>query len=162
MTKVRSANVADAQAICNIYNYYVTNTTISFEELEVKAPEMSRRIISVSETFPWLVIENAGIVEGYAYATKWRERSAYRFSVEVSVYLSPLAIGRGCGASLYGALFEQLSKLGVHVLIAGIALPNEKSIKLHEKMGFVKVAHFSEVGFKNNQWVDVAYWQKIL
>lgn len=162
MTKIRSANVADAEIICSIYNYYVSNTRISFEEMTVSTSEMSRRIINVTETLPWLVIENDGIVDGYAYATKWRERSAYRFSVEVSVYLSPSIIGRGCGARLYDALFEHLSKLGVHVLIAGIALPNEKSIKLHEKIGFLKVAHFAEVGFKNNQWIDVAYWQKLL
>ncbi|MFZ6751682.1 arsinothricin resistance N-acetyltransferase ArsN1 family B [Undibacterium sp. Ren11W] len=162
MTIIRPVKTADAEAICNIYNYYVENTTISFEEAEVAASEMSQRIIRFSETLPWLVIENDGIVVGYAYATKWRERSAYRFSVEVSVYLSPLALGRGCGTSLYEYLFDDLGKLGVHAVIAGIALPNEKSIKLHEKMGFRKVAHFSEVGFKNNQWVDVTYWQKLL
>ncbi|MCX7218914.1 MAG: GNAT family N-acetyltransferase [Burkholderiales bacterium] len=162
MTKIRLVNSADAEAICNIYNYYVSNSSISFEEMEVNVSEMSRRIISVSETLPWLVMETDGIVDGYAYATKWRERSAYRFSVELSVYLAPAAIGKGCGALLYEKLFERLTQLGVHLLIAGIALPNENSIKLHEKMGFIKVAHFAEVGFKNNQWVDVAYWQKFL
>jgi len=162
MTKIRLVSVADAEAICDIYNYYVSNSTISFEEVGVNVSEMSRRIVSVSETLPWLVIETDGKVDGYAYATKWRERSAYRFSVELSVYLAPSAIGKGCGALLYENLFEHLRKSGVHLLIAGIALPNENSIKLHEKMGFIKVAHFAEVGFKNNQWVDVAYWQRFL
>jgi L-amino acid N-acyltransferase YncA len=162
MTRIRLVNAADAKAVCDIYNYYVSNSTISFEEAEVSVSEMSRRIVSVSETLPWVVIETDGIVDGYAYATKWRERSAYRFSVELSVYVAPSAIGQGCGTLLYENLFERLTQLGVHLLIAGIALPNENSIKLHEKMGFIKVAHFAEVGFKNNQWVDVAYWQRFL
>lgn len=162
MKKIRLVKAEDAEAICDIYNYYVSNSTISFEELVVNASEMSRRIVSVSETLPWLVMETDGIVDGYAYATKWRERSAYRFSVELSVYLAPSAIGKGCGALLYENLFEHLRQSGVHLLIAGIALPNENSVKLHKKMGFIKVAHFAEVGFKNNQWVDVAYWQRLL
>lgn len=162
MPKIRPVHFEDAEAICAIYNHYVRNTTISFEEEEVVPSEMSRRIVDVTETLPWLVIENEGVVDGYAYATKWRARSAYRFSVEISVYLSPDAIGKGYGVSLYTNLMEQLATLGVHAVIAGIALPNEKSIKLHEKMGLKKVAHFEQVGFKNQQWVDVGYWQKML
>jgi phosphinothricin acetyltransferase len=162
MSKIRPVSSQDAEAICAIYNYYIQNTTISFEEDDVVPAEMSRRIIDVTETLPWLVIENEGVVDGYAYATKWRARSAYRFAVEISVYLSRNAIGKGFGASLYASLIEQLATLGVHVVIAGIALPNEKSIKLHEKIGLRKVAHFEQVGFKNKQWVDVGYWQKLL
>jgi L-amino acid N-acyltransferase YncA len=162
MPKIRPVNSEDAEAICAIYNHYVRNTTISFEEEDVAPSEMSRRIVDVTEILPWLVIENEGVVDGYAYATKWRARSAYRFSVEISVYLSPDAIGKGYGVSLYTNLMEQLATLGVHAVIAGIALPNEKSIKLHEKMGLKKVAHFEQVGFKNQQWVDVGYWQKML
>lgn len=162
MPKIRPVNSEDAEAICAIYNHYVRNTTISFEEEDVASSEMSRRIVDVTETLPWVVIENEGVVDGYAYATKWRARSAYRFSVEISVYLSSDAIGKGYGVSLYSNLMEQLATLGVHAVIAGIALPNEKSIKLHEKMGLKKVAHFEQVGFKNQQWVDVGYWQKML
>jgi L-amino acid N-acyltransferase YncA len=162
MSKIRPVNSQDAEAICAIYNHYVQNTTISFEEEDVVPSEMSRRIVDVTETLPWLVIENDGVVDGYAYATKWRARSAYRFAVEISVYLSKNSIGRGYGAGLYGILIEQLSALGVHAVIAGIALPNEQSIKLHEKIGLKKVAHFEQVGFKNQQWVDVGYWQKML
>lgn len=162
MSKIRPVKSVDAEAICAIYNHYVQNTCISFEEEEVTAVEMSRRIMDVTETLPWVVIENEGIVDGYAYATKWRVRSAYRFSVEISVYLAPDSIGKGYGASLYAHLMDQLATLGVHAVIAGIALPNEKSIKLHEKMGLRKVAHFEQVGFKNQQWIDVGYWQKML
>ena len=162
MSKIRPVSSDDAEAICAIYNYYVQNSTISFEEEGVSPTEMSRRIVDVTESLPWLVIENEGVVDGYAYATKWRARSAYRFSVEISVYLSPNAIGKGYGANLYANLMEQLAILGVHAVIAGIALPNEKSIKLHEKIGLKKIAHFEQVGFKNQQWVDVGYWQKML
>ena len=162
MSKIRPVNSDDAEAICAIYNHYVQNSTISFEEDGVSPTEMSRRIVDVTESLPWLVIENEGIVDGYAYATKWRARSAYRFSVEITVYLSPSAIGKGYGASLYANLMEQLATLGVHAVIAGIALPNEKSIKLHEKIGLKKIAHFEQVGFKNQQWIDVGYWQKMM
>ena len=162
MSKIRPVNSDDAEAICAIYNHYVQNSTISFEEDGVSPTEMSRRIVDVTESLPWLVIENEGVVDGYAYATKWRARSAYRFSVEITVYLSPNAIGKGYGASLYANLMEQLATLGVHAVIAGIALPNEKSIKLHEKIGLKKIAHFEQVGFKNQQWIDVGYWQKMM
>lgn len=162
MITIRAVNIVDAEAICHIYNHYVSNTSISFEESAVTPLEMSRRIVDVSEKLPWLVLERDGIIEGYAYATPWRVRAAYRFSVEVSVYLSPAVIGKGYGTSLYELLLEHLSKLGVHLAIAGIALPNDASVKLHEKMGFRKAAHFEQVGFKNQQWIDVGYWQKML
>jgi L-amino acid N-acyltransferase YncA len=160
MTHLRSATADDAEAICAIYNHYVRNTSISFEEQDVSPADMAQRILDVSANLPWIVMESEGLIEGYAYATKWRVRAAYRFSVEVSVYLAPEVRGRGIGYSLYEALMGSLSELGVNAVIGGIALPNEPSIKLHEKMGFKKVAHFEQVGFKNNQWVDVGYWQK--
>lgn len=162
MIHIRPANSEDAEAICAIYNYYVTHTAISFEESEVSPSEMSRRIHDVSENFPWLVMERDGIVDGYAYASKWRTRSAYRFSVEASVYLSPGSTGSGYGASLYENLLDQLTRQGVHAVIAGISLPNDASVRFHEKMGFKKVAQFEQVGFKNQQWADVGYWQKLI
>ena len=162
MENIRPVRPDDAEAICAIYNYYVQNTSISFEEDNVIPSEMSRRIIDVTETLPWLVVESEGVVDGYAYATKWRARSAYRFAVEISVYLSQNSIGKGYGTHLYVSLIEHLASLGVHAVIAGIALPNERSIKLHEKMGLRKVAHFEQVGYKNQQWIDVGYWQKML
>lgn len=94
---------------------------------------------------------------GYAYASKWKGRCAYRYSVEVSVYLHAEQSGQGMGTALYSALFKQLSELGYHVAIGGIALPNAASVALHEKFGMKKVAHFKEIGFKFGQWVDVGY-----
>ena len=104
MVKIRPVSPNDAEEICAIYNHYVQNSCISFEENSVSPSEMSRRIIDVTETLPWLIVENEGIVDGYAYATKWRARSAYRFAVEISVYLSQNSIGKGYGTSLYDRL----------------------------------------------------------
>lgn len=160
---IRTAEVSDAQAIASIYNHYVANTTISFEEQPVSAEQMAERILEVrASSLPWLVAEESGKVLGYAYASKWKARSAYRFSVETSVYLQNGAAGQGLGSQLYEVLFRALQERGVHVAIGGIALPNEASIALHEKFGMKKGAHFEQVGFKFGNWVDVGYWQKAL
>jgi phosphinothricin acetyltransferase len=105
------------------------------------------------------VAEHHGNIKGYAYATKWKERSAYRYSVEISVYVDRERQGQGWGTKLYQALFTQLQKLDIHLAIGGITLPNDASIALHEKFGMIKVAHFQEIGFKFEQWLDVGYWQ---
>lgn len=157
---IRSANTQDANDIANIYNHYIANTAVTFEEEIVSADDMSRRIQEINSlALPWLVAENNGEIQGYAYASKWKGRYAYRYSVEVTVYLSPLATSKGWGSQLYAQLFKQLRQLSVHAVIGGIALPNEPSIALHEKFGMEKVAHFKQVGFKFKQWVDVGYWQ---
>lgn len=160
---IRDAITDDARAIAAIYNPYIANTTISFEEQPVTDAEMARRIAEVQGAgLPWLVIEQDGAMLGYAYATKWRVRHAYRFSVESSVYLAPQAAGQGVGTRLYTALLERLRDAGCHLVIGGIALPNAASVALHEKLGYEKVAHFREVGFKFDRWLDVGYWQKAL
>jgi len=157
---VRPAQAGDAQSIAKIYNYYIRNTSITFEEQDVTAVEMAQRIKeTTAEELPYLVLEEDGVLRGYAYASKWKGRCAYRYSVEITVYLSPDAGGHGYGSLLYTQLFSELKTLGYHVAMAGISLPNEASIALHEKFGMRKVAHFEEVGFKFDQWVDVAYWQ---
>ena len=158
--KIRDATVDDAETIASIYNHYVLNTSISFEEAEVPAIEIAGRIADVHAAgLPWLVAEVDGAVAGYAYATKWRVRHAYRFSVESSVYLAPASAGKGIGSTLYRALLDRLRDGGYHLAIGGIALPNAASIALHEKLGFEKVAQFREVGFKFGSWTDVGYWQ---
>jgi|SRR5687767_11868642 L-amino acid N-acyltransferase YncA len=160
---IRNAQPNDATAIVEIYNHYVLNTTITFEEQPVTAPQMAERMAEVQAAgLPWLVAEREGQLLGYAYASKWKARSAYRHSVECSVYLDRQAVGGGVGSSLYEALFAELKSRGLHVVIGGIALPNEGSIALHEKFGLRKVAQFEEVGFKFGRWVDVGYWQKTL
>jgi phosphinothricin acetyltransferase len=108
------------------------------------------------------VYEKEGEVVGYAYAGEWKSRCSYRYSVESSVYLKHGLSGEGIGSKLYTELFKLLETTDVHAIIGGIALPNEASVALHEKFGFEKIAHFKEVGYKFEQWVDVGYWEKIL
>lgn len=159
---IRNASIEDASSICDIYNYYISNTCITFEEEPVSAEEMAGRIENVVKDLTWLVYEEDGRILGYAYYTKWRVRSAYRYSVESTVYVDNNHKGKGIGRKLYAALIERACKQGIHVIIGGIALPNPESVALHEKMGFEKVAQFKEVGYKHNQWVDVGYWELML
>jgi L-amino acid N-acyltransferase YncA len=160
---IRAAEPSDANAIAAIYNRYVAETVITFEEEPVSPAGMARRIQDVqSASLPWLVAGENGQILGYAYAAPWKTRSAYRFSVEITVYVAIGSVGRGIGSMLYGKLFSMLEALGVHAVIGGIALPNDASVALHEKFGLAKVAHFQQVGFKFNRWVDVGYWERIL
>jgi L-amino acid N-acyltransferase YncA len=124
--------------------------------------EMAARIEETLTQFPWLVYEVEGRIIGYAYASKWRLRRAYQYSVEGSVYLVQDYAGRGVGTLLYQALINELTKQNVHAVLGGIALPNPGSVALHEKLGFVKVAHLPQIGRKFDQWLDVGYWQLIL
>ena len=156
---LRPARVADATALAHIYNHYVRETIVTFEELPVAPDALAARIEEITAALPWLVCENEGAVLGYAYASPWRPRAAYRHSVEATVYLDRTATGRGLGTQLYRELIAQLRERGLHVVIGGVALPNPASVALHEKLGFEKVAHFNEVGFKLGRWIDVAYWQ---
>lgn len=161
--RIRAAVPGDAGAIAGIYNHYIANAIATFEEDPVAAPDMARRIKEIAALpLPWLVAESAAGVAGYAYASRWKGRCAYRFSVESTVYVDAAAVGRGVGALLYAALVERLRLRNIHSVIAGIALPNNASIRLHEKLGFQKIAHFHEVGFKFGRWIDVGYWQLLL
>jgi L-amino acid N-acyltransferase YncA len=160
---IRAAAAEDAQAIAAIYNHYVLETIVTFEEMPVTAADMARRIAEVEvAALPWLVADLDGRVVGYAYATPWRSRVGYRFSVEVTVYTAPGQKGRGIGSRLYGELLPLLEAKGLHAAMGGLALPNDASIALHEKFGFRKVAHFREAGIKFGHWVDVGYWQRML
>lgn len=157
---IRDAVLKDSPEIAKIYNFYVANTCITFEETEVTSEEMSNRLRKVSEaSLPWIVAVKDEAVIGYAYATKWKERTAYRFSVESTIYLSTEAQGIGLGTELYEALLDKLKLLGINSVIGGITLPNPASVGLHEKLGMEKVAHFPKVGFKFGEWLDVGYWQ---
>ena len=159
---IRPALPDDAPQICDIYNHYVEKTVITFEEETVSNAEMSRRISDTTMTFPWLIAERNGSIAGYAYATTWKSRSAYRFAVESAIYLKPDMTGHGIGHDLYESLIGELQKRRLHCVIGGIALPNAASVALHEKLGFKKIGDFAEVGWKLNTWVDVGYWELIL
>jgi len=160
---VRIATTADADRIAEIYNHYVANTVVTFEEEPVTGDEMRRRIDDVfASALPWLIAESGGHITGYAYATKWKARSAYRFAVETTVYLADGLARQGLGSRLYEELFGLLKERQIHAAIGGIALPNDASVALHEKFGMRKVAHFEQVGFKFGKWVDVGYWERFL
>jgi phosphinothricin acetyltransferase len=159
---IRTCTPADAAAICEIYNRYVRETVITFEEAPVAADEMARRIADVTARLPWLVAEDVGAIVGYAYATPWRARAAYRFSVESTVYVAQGEMRRGVGTALYRELLAALRRLDVHCVVGGIALPNAASVALHEKLGFKKIGQFVEIGRKLDRWVDVGYWELIL
>jgi phosphinothricin acetyltransferase len=159
---IRKVTLEDAREIAEIYNYYVLNSCVTFEELEVSAEEMRGRIEAVNLKFPWLVFEKDSEILGYAYATMWKPRSAYKHTAESTVYLKREAIKNGIGSLLYKELLCQLTDLGFHAIIGGISLPNEASIALHEKFGFEKIAHFKEVGFKFKKWIDVGYWELLI
>jgi phosphinothricin acetyltransferase len=162
-TRVRPADARDAEAIARIYNHYIVDTAISFEEQAVSPAEMAERILEVQAvSLPWLVAERDGRLIGYAYASKWKGRCAYRHSVESTIYLEAGLERQGIGNQLYGALMADLRERSIHVVIGGIAQPNPACVALHERLGFEKVAHFREVGYKFGRWIDVAYWQKAL
>lgn len=154
---IREVTVADAHAICRIYNHYVINTTISFEEEPVTIETMEGRI--AARTLPWFVHEEGGDVLAYGYATPWRVRAGYRFAAESSVYVAAGATGRKLGLGLYRHLLDALRGRGICTVIGGVAQPNDASVALHEKLGFRQVAHFERVGWKHGRWIDVGYWQ---
>jgi phosphinothricin acetyltransferase len=158
---IRTILDKDINVITEIYNYYVTETVVTFEDEIITSDIMLARVTKVKDShLPWLVAEDEfGNVIGYAYATKWRERFAYRFSVEITAYLSPSYSGFGIGTKLYQELFTALKARSIHSVIGGITLPNPASIALHEKFEMKQVAHFNEVGFKFGQWLDTGYWQ---
>jgi len=153
---IRAARADDAAPICTIYNHHVTGTTVTFDETPLATREMGRRVRAA--TLPWLVIEDSGVVAGYSRAAPWKTRDAYRHTVESSVYVDPRFQRRGHGRRLYQALLAELRGRQVHVVLAGIALPNPPSIALHERLGFTPCGVMREVGWKFGRWVDVGYW----
>jgi phosphinothricin acetyltransferase len=157
---IRAATESDAQAIADIYNHYIANTVVTFEEQAISQSEIIGRMEKVKgSSLPWLVAEDVGAVIGYAYAGKWNLRSAYRHTVESTVYLSPSSVGQGWGTRLYETLFDSLRAKSIHIVIGGITLPNPASVALHEKFGMKQAGHFPEVGHKFGRWLDVGYWQ---
>jgi len=156
---IREAAFSDARMIAEIYNYYILNTTITFELDPITPEEIINRMERYQKVGPYLVYEENDEIIGYAYVSKFRERQAYEHSVESTIYLKNGFGGKGLGSRLYSELLAQVS-LKRHVIIGGIALPNDASVKLHEKCGFRKVGHFSEVGKKFGRWIDVGFWQK--
>lgn len=161
--KVRPATADDAAAIAAIYSHYVTETAVSFETEPPDEAEMRARMEACGALYPWLAACDAeDCLVGYAYASAFRPRRAYRFTVETTVYLHPSAGGRGIGRSLYAALIPLLERQGFTQAIAAITLPNEASVRLHEKLGFASAGVYRQVGYKLGDWVSVGLWQRAL
>ena len=150
---------ADAAACAAIYAPYVNDTVISLEEVPPTSEQMGHRIARITGRYPWLVAEDDGEIAGYAYAGPHRERAAYRWASDVTVYLSPAHFRRGIGSALYTALFDLLVFQGVYVACAGVTLPNEGSVGLHESIGFLPVGVYRRVAWKFGSWHDVGWWQ---
>ena len=159
---IRDVTENDGEALAAIYNPYITEFVTSFEYSPVDAGEMIRRIRHIIARYPWLVIETEGAVRGLAYASRWKEREAYHYCAETTVYLRRGEEGQGMGTLLYEEHLRRVPSHDVKVAIGCIALPNEASVALHEKLGFKKVGHFPEVGYKFGQWIDIGYWRKAL
>ena len=158
---IRPATSADAAAIAAVYASYVDGGYATFETSPPDAAEYERRMLA-RPRLPWLVAEEDATVLGFAYAARHRERAAYRWSADVSVYLSPGATGRGVGRALYEQLLPAVASLGYVSAFAGIALPNPASVGLHEALGFTLVGIYRDVGYKLGQWRDVGWWQLAL
>lgn len=159
MIRVRVARPDDAAAIAAIYAPFVTGSPVSFEETTPDTDAMRARMAAHNDFYPWLVAAEGEQVAGYAYADRFRPRSAYRFVVETTVYVAPEAQGRGIGRLLYGALMPALVAQGFTQAIAAITLPNAASVALHEAFGFVHAGTYARVGWKLGRWHDVGLWQ---
>lgn len=157
--RTRRAVVADAAGILDIYAPIVERSAISFELEPPGIEDFSERMASVMKDNPWLVMEQEGMIVGYAYATLFRSRAAYFHTRESSVYVHPDYHGKGVGKDLMLALLEELSDRGTHRVVAGATLPNRGSAALHESLGFRYVGTFHEVGRKFDRWHDVGFWE---
>ncbi len=155
---VRNVGLDDAGALCAIYNHYIEHTIVTFEEQPLRRETFVQRIRETTVRYPWLVLEDDGVPLGYAYASEWKSRSAFRYTVESSIYLHPQVPRRkGHGSLLYARLLSVLAREGYHQVIAAITQPNPASMAMHERFGFVTAGCFHEVGYKFNRWIDVAY-----
>ena len=158
--RIRAATSDDAAAISEIYAPYVRESAVSFEAEAPDAGEIAARMGAGAGLYPWLAAEDQGELIGYAYAAAFRTRIAYRFTVETTIYLRPGAQGRGIGRKLYTPLLELLERQGFTQAIGAIALPNESSVILHERLGFRHAGTYAQVGFKFGRWWDVGLWQR--
>ena len=161
---IRGATADDAAAIAAIYAPYVLSGTVSFENEAPDTRQMRSRIAASEGYYPWLVAtsgndgDGAGVL-AYAYAGKFRDRPAYRYVVETSIYVAGATHGQGVGRLLYEALIDTLRAQGFTQAIGVIALPNDSSITLHEAVGFRRAGVYREVGYKQGRWIDVGFWQ---
>jgi phosphinothricin acetyltransferase len=160
MIQVRTVTLNDVQELLDIYSYYVLNTTITFEYDTPSINEFTQRIQKITQKYPYLVATLDDEIIGYAYATSYKERAAYDWSVETTVYVKETYQGIGVGKALYTHLEHALKEMNIVNMLACITYPNPKSIEFHTKFGFEQVGHFHKVGYKFNEWRDIIWMQK--
>lgn len=160
--RIRSATTEDAEQIYAIYEPYILNTAITFENTAVPLREYQQRMVTIQARFPWLVYEEDNKILGYAYAAPYRERAAFAWDCECSVYIAKEAQGKGIATQLYAELFQQLKKLGFVNVYAYITYPNDNSVHLHKKLGFREVGIFHKTGYKLGQWWDLIVMEKAI
>ncbi len=156
---IRQATAADAAGILSIYEPFIRDTSLTFETEVPSLADFENRIASYTTQFPWLVAIEQQDILGYAYASRYRERAGYQWSVECSIYVREEQWGSGLAGKLYDALFLLLRAQGFTTVYAVINLPNDRSVRFHEKMGFRYLVTYEKVGFKLGRWKDVGWWQ---
>lgn len=156
---IRNVRIEDSKEIVDIYNHYILNTCVTFEMEKLTPKDMEERIKNKIGKEPWIVYEEDNKVIGYAYVGEWRSKAAFNFTKEVSVYLSIDEKSKGLGTKLMAELIKVCKEYGIHTLISVVTVPNDISEGLHKKFGFKKAGYFEEVGFKQEKWLDVAFWQ---
>lgn len=159
---IRSLNVNDAEELLDIYNYYVLNSIVTFDDEALSLDTFKDKITRINVDYPFIVFEENNEILGYAYGSKWRPKPAYKHTVESTVYVKHDVLGKQIGSKLYTELLTQLKEQNYHIVLGGLTLPNDASVKLHEKFGFKQVAHYKEVGLKFDKWLDVGFWQLTL
>lgn len=156
---IRPFEIKDTKQLLDIYNYYVLNSVATFDDAVLPFEVFLEKVTTINNTYPFLVFEEHDELLGYAYGSKFRPKPAYSNTVESTVYVKHGQHGKQIGSLLYGELLKELKKENYHVVLGVLTLPNEVSVKLHEKFGFKQVAHLKEVGLKFNKWLDVGFWQ---
>ncbi len=162
MITIRAVQLNDCKKLAEIYNYYVVNTSISYEDEAVSASEFSARVQKITKKYPYIVAENDGVVIGYAYASSFRERVAYNYDVELSVYIDKNATSKGTGSLLLSKLIDILKEMNFLKLYSLIDYPNEKSMAIHEKFEFKQTGFLENSGYKFDKWLNVAILEKDL
>ena len=162
MTNIRLATVNDAAGILAIYAPYISNTSFTFETEVPSEKDFQKRIADYLINWPWLVCELDGVIAGYAYGAKYRERTAYQWCVESSIYIHDDFQKKNIGKALYEALIEILKHQGYRNVYAVINLPNDRSVSFHESCGFTYFATYEKVGYKLGKWKNVGWWQLVI
>ena len=156
---IRPVHINDAQALLDIYNYYVMHTVVTFDIEPLSLEAFQNKLKTINAIYPFIVFEDKNTILGYAYASKFRPKPAYDYVVESTVYVKHDCQGKQIGTQLYAELIEQLRQAHYHTVLGVLTIPNDPSIKLHERFGFQKVAELKEIGLKFDVWQTIGIWQ---